>query len=401
MKQEWKKRKIGDIGNIFSGNSINSKVKSEKYVNLNVGEPYIATKDISYNHHVDYENGVRIPNNELGKFRVAHKNSILICIEGGSAGRKFALISQDVCFVNKLLALEPFNFVEPRFVFYFYQSKYFRNQFYSQITGLIGGVSIGKFKNLKIPIPSISEQKRIVKILDEAFLSMNQLNHNVERNITNLNEIFESYLDGIFSNSSNEWSTKKLKEICEKITDGVHKKPRYVKSGVPFIKISDLTSGPGISFNNVSYITRKDHEDFCKRTKPEKGDILITKDGTIGVVRVVDTDIEFSIFVSVALIKPISKKITPYLKYLLMSPIIQNQIKPKGAALKHLYLKDLREYDIPIAPLNDQVKIVSRLNELHANLLKLELSYRDKVKKLNNLKKSILQKAFNGELAGA
>ena len=127
-------------------------------------------------------------------------------------------------------------------------------------------------------------------------------------------------------------------------------------------------------------------------------DILIKKDGTIGIVRVVEIDIEFSIFVSVALIKPISKKLTPYLKYVLMSPIIQNQIKPKGTALKHLYLKDLREFLIPIPPLIEQKKIVFQLDKLSTQTKTLESNYQQELDVLDELKKSVLQKAFNGEL---
>jgi type I restriction enzyme S subunit len=216
--------------------------------------------------------------------------------------------------------------------------------------------------------------------------------------LNNSKEVFESHLQSVFENKGEDWEENKLEEICTKITDGVHKKPNYVSEGIPFIKINNLTAGPGISFENVSYISKEDHELFCKRTKPERGDILITKDGTIGIVKVVDTDIEFSIFVSVALIKPLSKDITKYLKYVLISPIIQNQIKPKGAALKHLYLKDLRKYIIPMPPIKKQKQIVKKLDNLSTETKKLEQIYNQKLGDLEELKKSILQKAFNGEL---
>ena len=202
----------------------------------------------------------------------------------------------------------------------------------------------------------------------------------------------------MFSQRGEGWATVKLKDICTKITDGVHKKPTYIDEGVPFLKINNLTAGAGISFENASYISRSDHEAFCARTNPEKGDLLITKDGTIGVIRVIDTEIEFSIFVSLALIKPIDKSISNYLRFVLESPDIQNQINPQGAALKHLYLRDLREFLIPIAPVKEKDEIVKKLQTIFTEVESLEQIYQSKLCALTELKKSIRQKAFSGEL---
>ena len=100
MKTNWQTQTLGEIGNIFSGNSINEKVKKTKYVDLEKGMPYVATKDVSYENEINYDNGVKIPHEELTKFRIAHKNSVFICAEGGSAGRKLAFNIQDACFVK-------------------------------------------------------------------------------------------------------------------------------------------------------------------------------------------------------------------------------------------------------------------------------------------------------------
>src|SRR3989344_1925488 len=250
-----------------------------------------------------------------------------------------SIFSTGFCF------LRPNNSLDYRYLFQFIISHSFQKlkDLYAS-DGIMGGIKNSDVRQIEIPVPPLSEQKRIVALLDKALESIAKAKENAEKNLKNAKKVFESYLQKVFENKGEEWEEKKLEEICTKITDGVHKKPKYVSEGIPFIKINNLTDGPKISFKNVSYITKKDHELFCKRTKPEKGDILITKDGTIGIIKVIDTDIEFSIFVSVALIKPLSKEITSYLKYVLISPMIQNQIKPKGAALKHLYLKDLKNF---------------------------------------------------------
>jgi type I restriction enzyme S subunit len=114
LPKGWEVKKLGEIGNIFNGNSINAKVKKDKYLNLIDGFPYIATKDVTYESTIDYNNGIKIPFKEKKFFKIAKKHTILICAEGGSAGRKICFTEQEVCFgknisnLPQLLHLPPF-----------------------------------------------------------------------------------------------------------------------------------------------------------------------------------------------------------------------------------------------------------------------------------------------------
>lgn len=297
-----------------------------------------------------------------------------------------------------------------------------------------------------IALPPLSEQQRIVAILDEAFAGLATATANVKKNLKNASELFDSYLDlaieGLLPQEADDasvtelignieklraakigqkkfekskkattndkahlpfalpknWALKRLEELTSVIADGVHKTPKYVDHGIPFVTVKNLTAGPSISFEDINYITRADHKEFIKRTHPENGDILITKDGTIGTVRVIDTDIEFSIFVSVALIKPIMRELTHYLAYAISASCVQRQIVPKGAALKHLYLGDLRKLLIPLPPLAEQARIVKELDFRREQIDTLEATYQKRLSFLAELKQSILQKAFSGEL---
>ncbi len=154
LPKEWEIKKLGEVGSIYNGNSINAKVKKEKYSNLSDGIPYIATKDVSYGSEINYDNGIKIPFEEKTSFKIAPKNTILICAEGGSAGRKIGFIQKEVCFGNKLFALCTNSIVESKYVYYFYFSQIFQDAFSNQLTGIIGGVSMSKFKNIPIPICS-------------------------------------------------------------------------------------------------------------------------------------------------------------------------------------------------------------------------------------------------------
>ena len=156
--------RISILCDTYTGNSISAHTKKSKYTNLNTGYNYIGTKDVGFDNTIDYENGVKIPFNEE-KFRYAYPEDILLCIEGGSAGRKIAILSQKVCFGNKLCNFHQY-VNQARYLYYLLQSPYFFGIFKENISGIIGGVSINKIKELIIPLPPIQEQKRIVSKIE-------------------------------------------------------------------------------------------------------------------------------------------------------------------------------------------------------------------------------------------
>lgn len=447
MKKGWKSISFGEVGRVFNGNSISEAEKQAHFEGIEDGVPYIGTKDVSFEHQIAYESGVKIPDDKRDGFKLVPANAVLVCAEGGSAGRKIAHTDRNIYFGNKLFAVCPSPPVNSRFVFYYCLGDDFIKQFKGAMAGLIGGVSINKFKDFRLPVPPPAEQQRIVGLLDQAFEGVATAKANAKKNLQNARALFESLLnaaiqgelipqdsrddsaaelivqiqkarkvaiaqgrakaekseplerkmDGVVKLPRN-WKWEQLESMTVGISDGVHKKPHYVPTGIPFITVKNLTAGPSISFDELNYVTRKDHEEFIKRTHPEKGDILITKDGTIGVVRLIDTDIEFSIFVSVALIKPVMRELAPYLVYALRASCVQSQIVPQGAALKHLYLIDLRRLAIPLPPLKEQKRIVAALGALDEETQRLARLYEQKLAALEALKKSLLHQAFSGQL---
>ena len=105
MPNKWAFCRLISVANIYTGNSINERIKETKYVGLSSGYNYIGTKDVGFNRNINYNNGVKIPfANET--FKIAREGTTLLCIEGGSAGRKIGILKEDVCFGNKLSAFE-------------------------------------------------------------------------------------------------------------------------------------------------------------------------------------------------------------------------------------------------------------------------------------------------------
>ena len=163
MKAGWTTVKLGEIAEIYNGNTVSDEDKKRLIAFPNAGLAFIATKDVGFDGVINYDNGINIPGDEAGDFKVARKNAVLVCAEGGSAGRKIGHIDRDVHFGNKLFALNASSAVLPRYLYHYCLSEDFRKKFKGLMAGLIGGVSVAKFKQIEIPLPPLAEQKRIVR----------------------------------------------------------------------------------------------------------------------------------------------------------------------------------------------------------------------------------------------
>ena len=167
IPNNWVWTRLSNVANIYTGNSISETEKKEKYTNV-IGRYYIGTKDVGFDNNVFYNNGIAIPKKYEQDFRIAPKDSILMCIEGGSAGRKIAMLNQDVCFGNKLCCFA--SFIEMgKFIYYYLQSPSFTDMFNQNKAGIIGGVSLAKVKGILIPLPPLKEQLHIINRLDELY----------------------------------------------------------------------------------------------------------------------------------------------------------------------------------------------------------------------------------------
>lgn len=105
MKKGWKILSFGELGRVFNGNSISQAEKKAHFEGIDDGVPYIGTKDVSFDHEVAYESGVKIPDDRCDDFKLAPANTVLVCAEGGSAGRKIAHTDREIYFGNKLFAI--------------------------------------------------------------------------------------------------------------------------------------------------------------------------------------------------------------------------------------------------------------------------------------------------------
>lgn len=171
---EFQDYKLNDVcESICTGNSLSASEKL-KYSKTS-GIPYIGTKDVGFDSCVNYDNGMQIPEREKG-FRIAANGTSLLCVEGGSSGRKIGLLDRNVCYGNKLCAFTPCANLDPKYLFYYLQSPQFQDQFASLQKGERKGTGVSQVKSLVIPLPPIAEQKAIVAKVEELLAQVRKLN---------------------------------------------------------------------------------------------------------------------------------------------------------------------------------------------------------------------------------
>ena len=191
------------------------------------------------------------------------------------------------------------------------------------------------------------------------------------------------------------WQIKKLSEVCEKITDGTHQTPTYFDDGVLFLSSRNVTSGT-IDWENVKYIDEKQHGEMQRRVSPRLNDILLAKNGTTGVAAMVDRDVPFDIYVSLALLRPLAAVRPTFLLHFINSPLAKQQFtkRLKGIGVPNLHLEEIREVEIPLPPLAEQQRIVGLLDEAFEGLATAKANAEKNLQNARALFESHLQSVF-------
>ncbi len=288
--------------------------------------------------------------------------------------------------------LQPKEILDSRFFYFFLQSVDLKSLGYARHYRLL--------KEIDVSFPPLPEQLRIVKILDELFADIAKAKENVENNLQNSKELFESFLQSIFTNPRREWEYCLLNDYV-KFIDYRGRTPKKTKRGIRLITAKNIKMG-FLRREPEEYIDPKDYEGWMTRGIPKKGDVLFTTEAPLANVAQLDTDEKVAFAQRTIIFQPDKHKIDQFfLKYLLLSAPMQKNIIEKGTGMTVKGIKASLLKKIPIyfpKSIQEQKSIVVKLDALSAETKKLEVIYQKKLDDLEELKKSILKKAFDGEL---
>jgi len=212
-------------------------------------------------------------------------------------------------------------------------------------------------------------------------------------------DIEEVFADGL----PEGWVSATVNDVCSHITDGTHQTPAYSDNGVRFLSTANLAPfKPGFDFSQYErFVTNGDHEELVRRSKPERGDVLVSKCGTIGRTKEVDVDYPFSIFVGLALLKPLRNLFAgEFLEVLFNSPFMQHQFDElsPGSTRRTLTLTGLKSAQLPVPPLAEQVRIVERAKSLLAKIDSLSGHLPVVLAILKRFRQAVLAAACSGRL---
>ena len=264
----------------------------------------------------------------------------------------------------------------------------------------VRNLNIGLVKGVEIPIPSASEQRRIVGILDEAFEGIATAKANAEKNLQNARALFESHLQSVFTQRGKGWEETTIDE-CIKFIDYRGKTPEKTASGLRLVTAKNVKMG-FLQEEPMEFVAPETYGPWMTRGIPRKGDVLFTTEAPLANVAQLDTADKVVFAQRIIIMQPDAHRLdSTFLKYLLLSQPIQQRIHAKGtgATVKGIKARLLKTVEISF-PKNiaEQRNIVAVLDSLSAETDRLASIYQQKLAALDELKKSLLHQAFSGEL---
>jgi len=335
---------------------------------------------------------------------------ILIVKDGATTG-KVAFVDPDFPFreavVNEHVFLCRPNpaLVDPRFLFYWLWGLAGHSAIRANFQGAaIGGINQSFADVVRVPTPSLTEQRKVVALISEQLTLATRAARAADQRVDAVATLRSACLRAAFDDNALR-SCKKVTigDVASLVIDGPHITPVYVPAGVPFITVRNIVNRC-LDFSNTSFITPEDHATFSRRGKAEPGDILYSKDGTLGIPCLVDDSREFSFFVSVALIKLRRDRTVPdYVCYSLESPQVLEQVDrlAAGAGLKHMVLKSIRLLQLPLPSTETQDAIAARLRGRLGAIEQALAAASEERDAVYRLPPAIIRRAFQGMVTDA
>ena len=425
LPEKWLWIRINDLGEIITGGTP-SKQNKDYY-----GDDYPFYKPGDLGKGINIDNSVdRLSQKGYEASRKLKAHSILVTCIGATIG-KTGLISKEGACNQQINAIIPVDSLYPKYIYYTICSPSFQ----SIIRKDAGQTTLpimnkNNFCKLLFPLPPLAEQKRIVAKIEEllpkveeygkAQEALDKLNEELPERLKKsiLQEAIEGRLvpqdpndepasvlldkiraekkqlvkegklkkkdleetpiseDEIPFKIPESWEWVRIGTLLQLVSDGTHKTPNYVSSGVPFLSVQNISTGK-LTMDKIKYITKEEHNILIKRVKPSIGDILVCRIGTLGKALKIYWDFEFSIFVSLGLLRAVDPRLSDYIVFCINSPLgfkwIQENKVGGGTHTYKINLSDLPNMPIPLPPYNEQIRMKRKIEQLMNEIDKLKV----------------------------
>jgi len=260
-------------------------------------------------------------------------------------------------------------------------------------------ISKGDIQAFPVVVPqSLREQQRIVDILDQAFAGIATAKANTEKNLQNARAIFDSHLQSVFTQRFARWQNQSLVSLCTLFVDSAHRTPKYQVDGIPALRPRDVVNGK-LNLSRAARVSVEEYDIQSKRHKPSAGDIVYSRELSLGWAALLPEKPRVCLSQGMCLFRPLPEVDSDFLLYALNGSFGRKQALKVavGTAHPHINLGDIKSYQIPVPPQDEQKTIARELDVLSAETQHLESLYQRKLGALAALKQSLLHQAFSGQ----
>ena len=378
------------------------------------------------------------PFSEVRKGYTAFQNDDVIfakitpCMENGKAAVARNLLNNLGFGSTEYIVFRSKGAILPDYLYHYIRQESYRKLAESNMTGSVGQKRVPKdfVQYSMIPLPPLSEQHRIVSAIEALFARLDATNEKLDRVQEILKKFRESVLaaacDGRLTEEwrkenlhCNEyfaidedqfnlvkqwriptvWSWSTLEDSCSHVVDCPHSTPKWTDIGVYCVRTSELKCGH-IDFSNAKYVSEATYLERIKRLKPQEGDILYSREGTVGIASLVPSNVKICLGQRLMLFRTKNNLIPSFFVKVLNSPYIYDSVKKStmGSTAPRFNVADIKKFPTPLPPLPEQQEIVRRVDALFAFADSIETKVAAAREKTEKLRQSILAKAFSGEL---
>ena len=378
MKQGWEVKKLGDVVEVLD----NLRKPITKKNRIEGGYPYYgATGILSFVHDFIFSEKLVLIGEDGAKWLSGDNTSFI------ADGKYWVNNHAHVVRPKRNILLDEW-------------LVYFLN--FSDLTPFITGMTVPKLnqekmRSIEIPLPPLTEQQRIVAILDDAFSKIEKAKANAEQNLKNAKELFESYLQGVFENKGEDWEEKTLGAVCKVIGGGTPSKEnsKFYDGDIHWATVRDMK---GEVIKDTDHKITKEAVKNSSTNIIPKGNVIIATRVGLGKVCIIQNDTAINQDLRGVVPNNPNKLSVDFLFRWFKSIAYKIVEEGTGATVQGVKLPFIKSLVIYFPPIKEQNIIITKLDALSTEVKKLEVIYNQKIKDLEELKKSVLQKAFSGEL---